>query len=189
MQSAFPKLLKEARKEAGLTQKQLASMLGVATGTVQQWELSTRFPRVEMLEKLEEILGISFFPVRKDMEEIAKQLGVPFKSVYSVVDEGKDSIALDIIAKVHKTLEKNGKSQMRYEEFLRTLDNASHSALIMFAFEKLNDEGKKVAVERVEELTQIPKYQITSPTEPPETPETESKGNSSSTYENPSEGL
>lgn len=62
VQSEFSALLKKARKNAGLTQKELASILGVATGTVQQWELGTRFPRVTMLKTIEDKLDVALVP-------------------------------------------------------------------------------------------------------------------------------
>ncbi len=70
MQSEFSALLKKARKNAGLTQKELASILGVATGTVQQWELGTRFPRVTMLKTIEDKLDVALVPTV--IEEEAK---------------------------------------------------------------------------------------------------------------------
>lgn len=62
MKDEFSMLLKTARKESGLTQKELAKILGVATGTVQQWEIGVRFPRVEMLKKIEDTLKIALVP-------------------------------------------------------------------------------------------------------------------------------
>lgn len=62
MKPEYSQMIAIARKERGLTQKKLASMLGVSTGTVQQWELGVRFPRVEMLTQLEKHLKIALVP-------------------------------------------------------------------------------------------------------------------------------
>lgn len=51
--------IKKARKQAGLTQRELAEKLGVATGTVQQWELGARTPTVKKLSKIAEALNVS----------------------------------------------------------------------------------------------------------------------------------
>lgn len=51
--------IKTARKAEGLTQAQLAERIGVATGTIQQYERGIRQPRFEILEKIADELQIS----------------------------------------------------------------------------------------------------------------------------------
>lgn len=48
-----------ARKAKGLTQKELATQLGLATGTVQQYELGKRRPDVDVLKNIADILGVT----------------------------------------------------------------------------------------------------------------------------------
>lgn len=50
--------IKKYRKQAGLTQKQLAEMIGVAPGTIQQYELGKREPRFEQISKISSALGL-----------------------------------------------------------------------------------------------------------------------------------
>lgn len=50
--------IQKYRKEAGLTQKQLAEILNVAVGTIQQYELGKRQPRLEMINRIAGALGI-----------------------------------------------------------------------------------------------------------------------------------
>lgn len=52
-------IIRCARKNVDLTQKELAEILGVSTGTVQQWELGVRYPRFPMLKKIESTLKIT----------------------------------------------------------------------------------------------------------------------------------
>lgn len=52
-------LIKEARKKAGLTQQELANLAGTATGTIQQYELGKRQPRIAQLRKIADALKIS----------------------------------------------------------------------------------------------------------------------------------
>lgn len=47
--------LKQLRAEKGMTQVQLAQMLGVSKGTVAMWETSKRKPSFEILSKLSDI--------------------------------------------------------------------------------------------------------------------------------------
>lgn len=52
-------IIKEKRKNAGLTQKQLAEELGVATITIQQYERGVREPTLERLMSIARILKCS----------------------------------------------------------------------------------------------------------------------------------
>lgn len=57
----FPERLKALRKEAGLTQKELAKKINTSQPSYQNWEKGTRQPSKETLEKL-----ASFFHVTTD---------------------------------------------------------------------------------------------------------------------------
>ena len=57
--------IKYFRKERGLTQKQLADMLGVAPNTIAQYELGVSQPKLDQLQRIAESLHVSvvsFFP-------------------------------------------------------------------------------------------------------------------------------
>ena len=51
--------IQSARKAKNLTQKQLAELIGVVTGTIQQYELNKRQPRIEQLQKIADALDTS----------------------------------------------------------------------------------------------------------------------------------
>ena len=51
--------IKEVRKSAGLTQRELAEKSGTATGTIQQYELGKRQPRIEQLQAIASALGVT----------------------------------------------------------------------------------------------------------------------------------
>lgn len=51
----FPERLKDLRKEKGMTQIELATALGVSSGTVAMWETGKRKPSFEMFEKLTQV--------------------------------------------------------------------------------------------------------------------------------------
>ena len=69
--------IKEARKYRKMTQKQLAEAAGVATGTIQQYELGKREPRYEILIRICKALNISILvfllpgptPIKNQMPE------------------------------------------------------------------------------------------------------------------------
>ena len=78
----FPERLKQLRKEKGMTQIELATALGISSGTVAMWETGKRKPSFEMMERLTDvfdkrlgyILGTSDNPEKMDDDETA-QLG------------------------------------------------------------------------------------------------------------------
>lgn len=49
----------EARKALGLTQEQLAKMVGVTQGTIAQWENGMTHPAFDKLHRLSRVLGIT----------------------------------------------------------------------------------------------------------------------------------
>lgn len=51
--------IQAARKKTGLTQKELAQRLGLATGTIQQYELNKRQPRMEQLREIADVLSVT----------------------------------------------------------------------------------------------------------------------------------
>src|SRR5947209_7664858 len=56
-QSSFGQWVRHARIQHGLTQIQLADLLGIDEKTVQRWENSSQIPRPYLLPKLEAALG------------------------------------------------------------------------------------------------------------------------------------
>ncbi|MFR6566899.1 MAG: helix-turn-helix domain-containing protein [Blautia wexlerae] len=57
--SGAGKLIKEARKNKGLTQKQLAEKTGLAVVTIQQYERNLREPRLKNIIKIANALNVS----------------------------------------------------------------------------------------------------------------------------------
>lgn len=55
----FGKRIKEARKKLGYTQKQVAELLGLSTGTIQQYELGKRRPKPDTFLELCAVLGMN----------------------------------------------------------------------------------------------------------------------------------
>ena len=55
----FGKQLKKLRKEAGLTQKQLASQIGVTKSVISFYELQERIPSPEVLVRLSAVFHVS----------------------------------------------------------------------------------------------------------------------------------
>jgi len=115
-------LIKAARKKAGLTQARLSELAGVATITIQQYELGKRQPRIEQLQAIASALGVG-----------VGQL-MPADNYWEDADGNGHTEPMEPPA-------------------------AAPKDRIDAALDRLNDEGQEKAAERVEELTEIPKYQ------------------------------
>ena len=61
--------IKEYRKRNGLTQRELAEITGLAVGTIQQYELNKRQPRIEMLKTIAQWLGCTVNDLIYDEED------------------------------------------------------------------------------------------------------------------------
>ena len=53
--------IKNARKKAGLTQKELGQKIGLSYQSIAQWENNLRKPKPETLQKLANALGITIW--------------------------------------------------------------------------------------------------------------------------------
>ena len=78
----YGKNIKNARKKAGLTQKELAEASGVAKVTIQQYETGKRQPRLEQLSMLAEAMKVH-------MDELLGTKPLPSREV--VINEGVSS--------------------------------------------------------------------------------------------------
>lgn len=78
----YGKNIKNARKKAGLTQKELAEASGVAKVTIQQYETGKRQPRLEQLSMLAEAMKVH-------MDELLGTKPLPSREV--VINEGGSS--------------------------------------------------------------------------------------------------
>ncbi len=116
--------IKKARKQKGITQKELSERIGKGWSTVQKYEIDVIAPPLEILHK------------------IAAALDVPLESLLN------NTNALEYDDELRQ------KTQSAFDLMTKQLPKNK----LMEAFDKLNEEGQNKAVERVEELTEIPKY-------------------------------
>ena len=132
--------IKRLRKEAKLTQKQLAEKTGIAVITIQNYEAGKYEPKIDALHK------------------IAKALG---KSIILLVEGCGDKYPLtpdDFRIDLSNTMTDEEKWMQDYmngnapeNSWKREIDLLSH-------FRKLNKTGELKALEQVELLTKIPDY-------------------------------
>lgn len=136
--------IRDTRKKAGLTQAKLGKRLGVSYQTVAQWENDLRNPKFTTLQRIADALQVEvsvFLP-----KEFIDSLGIrPEEELFVGPDNNFYSRP--------RNADKAAKSGEENPWELKLLE----------AFEKLSLDGQIIAVERVEELTEIPKYQKEPP--------------------------
>lgn len=143
--------IRDARKKAGMTQAELAEKLGISYVGVSQWERDIRNPKQETIQRLSDALGCDFYWLLWGEE-------LP-------IEERKAIDVMRFFCTDDFHIKKAAKLAVHYSEVEHREKGYSFSKceteLISF-FTKLNDKGQAVAVERVEELTEIEKYQRTT---------------------------
>lgn len=126
--------IRKSRKESGLTQAQLAKMLNVSAQSIGQWERGERTPKFETLVKIAEILEDD--PIYLQSPDLWLEMS-GFKD--------KDCIWFDFDD----------------DDLVKGLQTPER--LVLDSMKLLNKLGKEVAVDRVKELTEIPKYKEEDP--------------------------
>lgn len=123
--------IQAARKRKGKTQKELAESLGLATGTIQQYELGKRTPKNDTIKAIAAILEMTPFDL-VGPEWFDLQLG-PEK----IDDLREGANALHIVSKSF----------------------GEPASEIVAKFSELNETGQQKALDYVSDLADQPKYQ------------------------------
>lgn len=137
--------IRKARKSVGLTQEALAKKLNINRATISKYETGEISPTFEQLQAIAEALNISFIELFDPV--IASALGTIVDNNINSADEA-----------IRKRFGITG-------DYVVVETDNDDIRQLMQAYTKLNSEGQQIAVERIEELTQIPKYQRTKPPE------------------------
>ena len=139
--------LKQLREQRGMTQKQVAALMGISQQAYGQYESGTRLPKPETLGRIAAALDST-------LDEITQCTDL---AAYGVGDKSA-SYMKDFIYGAVAQWSSEGAVLKKYNSL-----NPKFEALSA-AFDALNDNGQTVAVERVQELTQIPAYQLKADT-------------------------
>ena len=147
-------LIRQARKLNGLTQKELGERAGIAEPTIRKYESNRLNPKPSTLKKIAAALGIEWYELisnsQDEQSEIAKeQMRQAIGRVADIITkpckyEISDELIEDSLKKVTISVPTSYNSA-RLEKMIKD-------------YGKLNDDGQQVAVERVHELTEIPRY-------------------------------
>ena len=136
--------IKSIRQQKGMTQAQLAAAVGTTSQNISQYERGGRNPKIGTLQKIADALGENvtmFIPTQRESPAEYAALE-PY-----LTDDQKKYLA---------ELDEEWLSDM-LDEAENTWFEQKHQ---MFnALFQLSDEGRIIAIERVKELTEIPRYQ------------------------------
>ena len=162
--------IKLARKQNGLTQSELAKKLGVAVVTIGQYERDVREPRLEQQRRIADALNVTIgylqgyesFEAKQildalnagDVEKFEKLMNLkPGTTIF--LSPGRPSTP-ESRARIERMMEKE---PGYLDKIAARRDWPVRQQQLVNAFDMLNEEGQRKAIERVEELTEIPRYQ------------------------------
>lgn len=173
--------IKSARKNLGLTQAQLAEMANITTAAVSRYESGLREPRIEHLRSIANALDVTVGYLEGyesinskqlvdavnegDTSRIEELMGLPHGSVKVLSFEEENRLKSE-----EETLraERNRlfiKLRIKMSRYYKTINEKECDDIcdLVRAFAKLNSDGRKRAIDQVEELTEIPKYKKEPP--------------------------
>lgn len=176
----FAEELYKLRKEAGLSQKELAEKIGVAQASINYWEKNQRTPSISMVTLVADYFNVSLESLltrnehtelkkceQQQREKAARE--TPQKKLQffthskkgKVIEDGKPPkftapsttyAPQEAYELLHSLIDKEGIDDREREEVSQQLKK------ILNSFKGLNEIGRRKAVERIEELYMIPKY-------------------------------
>lgn len=174
--------IRKARKIRELTQIDVAEMAEIAVNSLRLYEAGKRTPNLEQLQRIAGAIGVEWTSlVDGDLiwhDEYAVFNGKQKKThaVQKGGDGSTEGKAGGLDLEDGETRPSN-----RYEHSLGTVRAGKSKALynllrkapqhrVAAAWDKLNEEGQEKAAERVEELTEIPRYQAQQAPQPSAAP-------------------
>ena len=131
------KKILELRVQNGLTQKQLADMCGFSQSALNLWENGKRQPKINQVQKIASTLKVSINDLLESNLDDS-----PIYHVYKKNNDLNSDLFLDY--KTHALTQ-----GISWEPI---------DIKMIKIFKTLNEAGQAKAIERVEELTEIPRY-------------------------------
>lgn len=155
--------IKRQRKIKKVSQEELAARIGMKHSVISKYENNQITPSVEQIHKIAATLEIPDYELFYDSyEDFIKRIeGAKFvKKSSPPLEEWQTIYGTDINTGEHRPA---FSSKEEFEKWERTSTEQNRKKALSESFEKLNVEGQRVAVERIDELAEIPKYQKEKP--------------------------
>lgn len=125
--------IRKYREKRGLSQKAVAQLTGIPYSTYSNYENNNREPNIEQLQKIAEVLQVPVI----NFTHTGYVMGLKEEELRAGLDGMKFGFVTQSI-----------------HDFL-----AEDEYKLLSTYYKLNDEGKAEAIKRVEELTEVKRYQ------------------------------
>lgn len=152
--------IRRARQDKGISQEELARLIDTTKSTISKYELDRREPRLETLQQISDALGVSIIELLDPsiFDSLSSMLHVEPAHLLELM-----SAPVPEAADLRRTISDaafNLESLRRVDSAVNQLKRQAdeNRSQLNAAFDKLNLSGQEKAVERVEELTEIPKY-------------------------------
>ena len=147
-------LIKQARVTMRITQAELAKRLGVTPQAISQYERGIKNPKPATLKKIAAALGVEWYELisnsQDEQSEIAKE------QMRQAIGRAADIITKPCKYEISDELIEDSLKKVTIS--IPTSYNSARLEKMIKDYGKLNDDGQQVAVERVHELTEIPRY-------------------------------
>ena len=160
----FSDRLKEARKNAGLTQAQLSKKLGITAQSYSQYETGKRNPKFETVKKIAMALEIDVYDLLIDSDMTPREA----MSILRAVDTKQ------YIENTEQKTESEQKIEQRINQFESmakqrvVVDNMIQQLELENAIKKrianLNTDGQKELLHQAELISKIPEYRMDNET-------------------------
>ena len=137
--------IKRIRKEKGLTQREVCERMGKTPSFIGQYENGARLPKYDTLKEIAKALGVRVRVLLEPLSNESDFIEHPEQFPFEYVNE--------LISDMKSEAEEQKKSEPIYkltEKNISKIESAMH---------RLNAWGQFLAVQRIEELTEVPRYQ------------------------------
>ena len=133
--------IRKYRKEAGMTQAELGKKAGLSEAMIRQYELGKRNPKFENLSK------------------IAKALNITIDEFGMVIKKHSENMHYFDLNRLSDAISAAYADEYHHYEIECNYEIDGQEKQLLESYNKLNELGQKEAIKRIEELTEIPKYQ------------------------------
>lgn len=143
------KKIKKVREAKGMTQKQVAALMGISQQAYGQYESGTREPKPETIKKIAKALECKPYDLYPDdLKEDAIRFFI-VRGLNASFSED-DPQLMEMYGRIQRKLDaEEAKNIIQYEKSLKNIGED---------FSILNSAGKEEAAKRVHELTLLPEY-------------------------------